>query len=140
MYQGKELSLFIYDTNGSDDYDRYRTKLAYPNTDVFIICYSIVSRQQFENVKLKWVPEVKMLCPNARIVLCATKTDLRDDHRYISSGLVIDRHESKKLAEECSAVYTECSVYDQGAGVKEVFDKSIALVLSSLQPEKKKKK
>nr|CAG4708430.1 unnamed protein product [Naegleria fowleri] len=135
IHQGHEISLTISDTNGSDDYDRYRTKIMYPHSDVFIICYSIVSRQHYENVKLKWIPEVKMLCPNALIVLCATKCDLRDDHRYISNtSHIVSRHEVKKLLLDSQldpSAYVECSVFDQGMGVKEVFDKAIQLYLNS---------
>ncbi|EFC36213.1 small GTPase [Naegleria gruberi] len=136
MYQGKELTLTICDSKGSDDYDRYRTKLTYPNTNVFIICYSIVSKQQYESVKLKWIPEIRMLCPNALIILCATKTDLRDDHRYISSGLLIDRVQVKKLMDLYNhdqqypiMFYNECSIYDQNVGVKDILDRAIQLSL-----------
>ncbi|KAL9652836.1 hypothetical protein ABK040_010868 [Willaertia magna] len=127
-HQDKEIQLTISDTNGSEMYDRYRTKLNYPNTDVFIICYSSVSRQQFENVKLKWIPEVKLLQPNAKIVICCTKIDLRDDHKF--QNLVIERKEGKELAESCKATYCECSVYDLGTGVKEVFTHAIKSIVN----------
>ena len=39
------------------DYDRLRP-LSYPSTDVFFICYSLVSTSSLENVAAKWWPEV----------------------------------------------------------------------------------
>lgn len=37
---------------GQEDYDRLRP-LSYPQTDVFLVCFSVVSPASFENVKEK---------------------------------------------------------------------------------------
>ena len=37
---------------GSDYYDRLRP-LCYPQTDVFLICFSLADPESFENVKIK---------------------------------------------------------------------------------------
>lgn len=52
MVDGKPISLGLWDTAGQEDYDRLRP-LSYPQTDVFLICFSIVSPASFENVKAK---------------------------------------------------------------------------------------
>ena len=52
MVDGKPISLGLWDTAGQEDYDRLRP-LSYPQTDVFLICFSIVSRASFDNVKAK---------------------------------------------------------------------------------------
>jgi GTPase SAR1 family protein len=39
-------------TTGQEDYDRLRP-LSYPQTDVFLVCFSVVSPSSFENVKEK---------------------------------------------------------------------------------------
>ena len=51
-------SLGLFDTAGQEDYDRLRP-LSYPETDVFLVCFSVVSPSSFENVKEKWYPEIK---------------------------------------------------------------------------------
>ena len=53
VVDGKLINLGLWDTAGQEDYDRIRP-LSYPQTDVFIICFSITSPTSFENVKTKW--------------------------------------------------------------------------------------
>lgn len=49
-------TLGLFDTAGQEDYDRLRP-LSYPQTDVFLVCFSVTSPASFENVKEKWFPE-----------------------------------------------------------------------------------
>lgn len=63
-----QVSLGLWDTAGQEDYDRLRP-LSYPQTDVFLICFSIASPSSFENVTSKWYPEIKHHCPDAPIIL-----------------------------------------------------------------------
>uniref|UniRef100_A0AAX7U6N3 Ras homolog family member G n=1 Tax=Astatotilapia calliptera TaxID=8154 RepID=A0AAX7U6N3_ASTCA len=55
---GRIISLNLWDTAGQEEYDRLRT-LSYPQTNVFVICFSISSPASYENVKHKWHPEVR---------------------------------------------------------------------------------
>lgn len=59
MVDGKTISLGLWDTAGQEDYDRLRP-LSYPQTDVFLICFSLVSPPSYENVRTKvctpWFP------------------------------------------------------------------------------------
>lgn len=43
---------FSFSFLGQEDYDRLRP-LSYPQTDVFLVCFSVVSPSSFENVKEK---------------------------------------------------------------------------------------
>ena len=52
MVDGKTISLGLWDTAGQEDYDRLRP-LSYPQTNVFLICFSLVSPPSFENVRTK---------------------------------------------------------------------------------------
>jgi len=69
------------------DYDRLRP-LSYPQTDVFLVCYSVVSPASFDNVRAKRSPEIKHNNPETPIVLVGTKLDLRDDKHTIDKLLV----------------------------------------------------
>jgi Ras-related C3 botulinum toxin substrate 1 len=56
--------------------------LCYPNTDVFIICFSLVQPSSAANVLSKWGPEIMHHTggnPDIPIFLVGTKVDLRED-------------------------------------------------------------
>ncbi|KAJ1556839.1 Rho GTPase, partial [Nowakowskiella sp. JEL0078] len=56
---GVSVNLDLWNT--SEDYSRLRT-LSYLQTDVFVVTFSVVSLSSFENVKEKWVPEIRHFC------------------------------------------------------------------------------
>lgn len=62
MIGGEPYTLGLFDTAGQEDYDRLRP-LSYPQTDVFLVCFSVVSPSSFENVK-----EKVCVCVPTRIV------------------------------------------------------------------------
>lgn len=54
--------------SGQEDYDRLRP-LSYPQTDVFLVCFSVVSPSSYENVREKWVPEITHHCAKTPFLL-----------------------------------------------------------------------
>ena len=165
MVDKKPVSLGLWDTAGEEDYDRLRP-LSYPQTDVFLICFSIISPTSFENVKAKWQPEINHHCPDVPFILVGTKTDLRNGKDFTetfngpttttttttTTGLnsttmtekkfeFVSQEEGMKLAKEINAYkYLECSALTQ-IGLKEVFDEAIrAVIYPSSNGEKKEKK
>jgi len=130
---GVPVSLGLWDTAGQEDYDRLRP-LSYPQTDVFLICFSVVSPSSFENVTSKWCPEIKHHCADAPILLVGTKIDLREDRETLSvladaGQSPIKREQGQKLANKIRAVkYLECSALTQ-RGLKQVFDEAVRAVL-----------
>lgn len=144
MVDGKAINLGLWDTAGQEDYDRLRP-LSYPQTDVFLIAFSIVNPASYENVKQKWHPEIKHHCPNVPIVLCGTKLDLRDDKATIDRlaekrMAPINHEQGQQMAKDVGAVkYIECSALTQ-KGLKDLFDEACRAVLHPpVQAVKKKK-
>lgn len=66
-------TLGLFDTAGQEDYDRLRP-LSYPQTDVFLVCFSVTSPASFENVKEKWFPEVHHHCPGVPCLIVVSMT------------------------------------------------------------------
>jgi len=141
MVDGKPINLGLWDTAGQEDYDRLRP-LSYPQTDVFLVCFSVIATSSFDNVKAKWIPEIQHHAPGVPLVLVGTKSDLRDDQEQISQlqakGLsMVTPGAANQMATEIGAAkYLECSALTQ-EGLKAVFDEAIR---AALQPKKKKKK
>jgi len=112
--------------SGQEDYDRLRP-LSYPQTDVFLVCFSVTSPASFENVKEKWFPEVHHHCPGVPCLIVGTQIDLRDDPQVIDKlarqrQRPVAPEQGERLAKELGAVkYVECSALTQ-KGLKNVFD------------------
>ena len=52
MITDEPYNLVLVNTRGEEDFDRLRP-LSYPQTDVFIVCFSITNPVSYENVKEK---------------------------------------------------------------------------------------
>jgi len=128
---GKLINFALWDTAGQEEYSRLRA-LSYPETDVFLLCFSVVSPASFDNIKTKWYPEISHHCPGAKCILVGTKIDLRED-KATMDGLKGEKLPSpdmgKRLAEDISAeCYLECSALTQ-EGLKKVFEEAIRAVI-----------
>jgi Ras-related C3 botulinum toxin substrate 1 len=142
MVDGRPVNLGLWDTAGQEDYDRLRP-LSYPQTDVFLIAFSIISPHSFDNVKSKWWPEIQHHAPGVPLILVGTKADLRNDTQMLntlqSKGLhVITGEEAAQRSKDIGAVkYLECSALTQ-EGLKTVFDEAIRAALSKPKGTTKK--
>ncbi|NXG53010.1 RHOG protein, partial [Psilopogon haemacephalus] len=140
--EGRTFSLNLWDTAGQEEYDRLRT-LSYPQTDVFIICFSIASPPSYHNVRHKWYPEVCHHCPSAPVLLVGTKKDLRTHPETLrklkeQNQAPISTRQGLSLCRQIRAVgYLECSALNQ-EGIKEVFAQAVRAVLNP-SPNKPKR-
>uniref|UniRef100_A0A8C5LM34 Ras homolog family member F, filopodia associated n=1 Tax=Leptobrachium leishanense TaxID=445787 RepID=A0A8C5LM34_9ANUR len=78
----KDVDLHLYDTAGQEDYDRLRP-LSYQDVNLVLICYDVTSPSSFDNVLIKWYPEVHHFCRGVPIILIGCKTDLRKDKERV---------------------------------------------------------
>eukprot|EP01089_Gocevia_fonbrunei_P002544 TRINITY_DN1249_c0_g1_i3.p1 TRINITY_DN1249_c0_g1~~TRINITY_DN1249_c0_g1_i3.p1 ORF type:complete len:204 (-),score=44.21 TRINITY_DN1249_c0_g1_i3:86-697(-) len=128
---GKLINFALWDTAGQEEYSRLRA-LSYPETDVFLLCFSVVSPASFDNIKTKWFPEINHNCPGAKCILVGTKIDLREDKQTLENtkGEKLPTTENgQKLSEEIHAeCYLECSALTQD-GLKKVFEEAIRAVI-----------
>ena len=141
MISGEPYTLALVDTAGQEAYDRLRT-LSYPETNVFLVCFSVVSPSSFQNVKDKWVPEITHYCPKVPFLLVGTQIDLRNDRNTVEMLQKVKERpitfdQGEQLSSELGAVkYLECSALTQ-KGLKDVFDQAL---LATLEPPQEPKK
>ena len=133
VVNGKRLPITICDTAGQDDFAHLRP-LCYPKVDVILVCFSVVNKKSFENVKSKWLQELKRQCPTKPFVLVGTQVDKRDNPIVLSQlrktkQKPVSKQEGQKLAHHCRAAsYIECSALTQ-LNLREVFDEGIIAAL-----------
>jgi Ras-related C3 botulinum toxin substrate 1 len=144
---GHKVELGLWDTSGEVKYDGLR-RLAYPTCDAFIVCYSVNSRESFENVSKVWLPELQRYGPpSAPIVIVGTKQDSRPRASLIpngSSGGVtqqkfVNYEEGMRLADESRAnAFVECSALSEN-GVSGVFAEAVKAVLKHIKDDKRRR-
>lgn len=134
MVEDTAINLQLWDTAGQEDYKKLRP-LSYPQTDVFILCFSLVSPTSLENVENMWVPEVKEHCPGTPYILVGMKSDLRDEFsqhadEYKSKGWEpVAAAKGEEMRKKIGAQnYVECSALKQ-YNLKEVFEAAVKVVL-----------
>eukprot|EP00457_Paulinella_chromatophora_P007705 gb/GEZN01007729.1/.p1 GENE.gb/GEZN01007729.1/~~gb/GEZN01007729.1/.p1 ORF type:complete len:192 (-),score=25.96 gb/GEZN01007729.1/:692-1267(-) len=141
MVDGKPVNLGLWDTAGQEDYDRLRP-LSYPQTDVFLIAFSIISPSSYENVKTKWYPEIQHHAPGVPLLLVGTKSDLANDAQTIAKlqqggKEIISMEKTNAMMRDINAVKCmHCSALTQ-ENLKQVFDEAIRAAM--VTPKKTKK-
>ncbi|XP_066871990.1 rho-related GTP-binding protein RhoF isoform X2 [Kogia breviceps] len=139
----KEVTLNLYDTAGQEDYDRLRP-LSYQNTQLVLICYDVMNPISYDNVLIKWFPEVTHFCRGIPMVLIGCKTDLRKDKEQLrklraaqlepityTQGLSACEQIQAALYLECSAKFRE--------NVEDVFREAAKVALSALKKARRQK-
>lgn len=109
--------------------------LCYPDSDVFLVCFSVINPVSFQNITKKWLPEIRRMCPKAPIVLVGTQSDRRRDARELQELArygqePVTEAQALNLARHVSAAtYVETSALTQ-RDLKEAFDQAIVSALT----------
>jgi Ras-related C3 botulinum toxin substrate 1 len=134
IVEDERINLQLWDTAGQEDYKRLRP-LSYPQTDVFMICFSLVSRTSLENVQNSWLPELNEHCPNTPRILVGMKSDLRDscaqrpDELKLKGLEGVAPSDGDAMRKTIKAqAYIECSAITQ-YNLRQVFEQAIKVVL-----------
>lgn len=142
---GQLCAVSLWDTAGQAEYDRIRP-LSYPNTDVFLLCFSLTAKASYANVTHKWIPEIRHHSPDVPIVLVGTKLDARDgtlqtkkkithvNPRREEADTVTYAQGIRLMKEVGASGYYECSAR-KFQRVNDVFNHAVQLVLD---PPKRK--
>lgn len=127
--------LSLWDTASEEIYDRLRP-LSYPGTTVILCCHSVVEPSTVENIRTRWIPELRHHCPQVPIILVGTKTDLRSDPEVVArlaeKGVqpLTPELGDRLVREFGAASYLETSALLR-SGLKVLFDRVFELAKSS---------
>lgn len=75
---GKSINLNLFDIAGQEDHLLIRSTNFYPQTDVFLVLFSVSNRDSFSNITQKWIHEIRQYCLDAPFLLVGTKIELRE--------------------------------------------------------------
>ena len=120
--------------------------LSYPETSVFLVCFSVVMPESMKNAEIKWIPEIHHSVPKAPFIIVGTQVDLREDEGVRLKLAKRKMHplsaeEGERLAKRLGAdCYVECSSLTR-QGLKNVFDEALLAVLEPkhMKPESRKR-
>lgn len=123
-----------------EDFDSLRP-LCYPQTDVFLVCFSVMSPSSFTNVVERWLPEIRLHRPSARVILVGTHCDLRNTVQVLielsqRGQRPVTVHKAQSLVKKARILsYIETSAVTQ-KNLKLLFDEAI---MCGLRPPRIKK-
>ncbi|KAH8827190.1 P-loop containing nucleoside triphosphate hydrolase protein [Flagelloscypha sp. PMI_526] len=112
---GQSYLLCVDKANTQEMYTSIRKRFTYANTNVFVLCFSVVLPSTFLDVESWWHHEVRNECPDVPILLVGTQTDLRLDEETLENlrklrTAPVQSYQGTALAEEIGAIgYVECS-------------------------------
>ncbi|KAM3140666.1 hypothetical protein pb186bvf_007264 [Paramecium bursaria] len=123
QYDGKTINLSLWDTAGQETYNQVR-QLSYDGTDVFLIIFSVIDPNSFENAVRKWLPELSQntlaLVPK---IFVGNKIDMRSDG---NPAHIMQSSASQVIKAQGPFLYQEVSALTQ-TGLKELFTQAIKL-------------
>ncbi|KAL3873228.1 hypothetical protein ACJMK2_036368 [Sinanodonta woodiana] len=133
---GDMYTVNMFDTAGQQDYEGLRV-FTYKESEVIVVCYSVVERDSFCSVQDHWMTEIKRHLRSANkkpVVLVATQVDLRNTADY-DMDTSVSTLEGERLAKDIGAeTFIECSAVTK-EGVSEVFQN---VILCCVKRRKKK--
>lgn len=144
---GKEIKLNLYDTAGQEDYDRLRP-LSYQEANMVLVCFDVTNPTSFDNVLIKWFPEVRHFCREIPVILIGCKTDLRKDKECTRKLKALNQDpitytQGEETRQQMNAdLYLECSAKYQ-ENVEDIFKEATKKALAFMRKQrnyKRKKK
>jgi len=126
-----KMELEIWDISGDEDFYGLHST-AYKEADVFLLCYSIESIDSAERVRQKWAPGIREVCCDAKIILVATKVDLRKDENGESERKFVSFAEGREMAEQIQALKFIESSSKTEENLKEIFQSVGKVALSTM--------
>eukprot|EP01084_Bolivina_argentea_P137355 241898_1 len=78
MIDDRPMQLGFWDTVGSKEYDKLRILVLHPETDVCIVCYSVIDIESVNHMYSKWIPLINQYMKNCPFIVIGLKEDFRN--------------------------------------------------------------
>ncbi|ORY51386.1 ras-like GTP-binding protein Rho1-like protein [Rhizoclosmatium globosum] len=125
---GSNVLLALVDTVSDEAYDHVRP-LMFQDATIFLVCYSVDNLDSLQNVRSKYVQEMRQFCPGVPFILVGLKIDLRYDDAVKNELQTRKTNQSPVSFKQGEAAaeaigahrYLECSA-GSGEGVERVFE------------------
>jgi len=133
-FEGRQISLGLWDTAGQEDFQSIRP-LSYKQADVFLMFFSVALPSSAENIRAKWLTEVRLHCPDTPLFLIGSQIDLRDNPKTIEAlasrkEKPISTEQGKQLAKDIKA-FGYCELSSKvGNGYNHIFDQVLRYVIN----------
>ena len=115
-FEDKNINLQLWNIAGQEDLELQNVRVpSYVNTDIFLLCFSIVDPVTLQNIQNEWVDELKEYVRDPFYILVGTKSDLRNDESIINDLALkneqpISYEHGEYIAKKIgAAAYLECS-------------------------------
>jgi len=129
---GTAATLRLFEVEKHEDNPALRC-LAYPGTDVVLLCFSVIQPSSFENLTMIYGPELKAKLPTTPLVLVATKCEMRSDQATLErmrqlrmAPVTLEQTQEKARALGCVRCLESV---DSGAQAQEIFLEAARVVL-----------
>jgi small GTP-binding protein len=140
-FEGRKISLGLWDTAGQEDFQTIRP-LSYKGADVFLMFFSVALPSSAENIKAKWLSEIRQHCPETPVYLIASQTDLRENPKTLETLAArkekpLSTAQGQQLAKDIKAFgYSELCSKEGNNGYREVFDTVLRYVINDKKQQK----
>jgi small GTP-binding protein len=117
-YEGKVLTLIIWDIAGQDMFTKVRDKY-YAGGSMAVLVYDVSKHETLEHAKF-WLDDIKKVTKSSLpVILVANKIDL---------DKVVRKEEGEKLAKEIKAKLVETSA-KTGENVRKLFEEVVKILV-----------
>lgn len=116
----------LWDTAGQEEYSELR-RLSYHLTDIFLLVFSVVDMNSWENAIKLWYPDLTNNFKRPIIVFVGNKIDLRTSEA-VEAGTHVSKENAENIIKKLGCKYYECSAKEK-SGVVELFNLSAKICL-----------
>ncbi|CAD8077759.1 unnamed protein product [Paramecium sonneborni] len=126
------VNLNLWDTAGQEEYKQLRS-ISYPQSDVFLITFSVDEPSSFQNALKKWYPELQADQPNVPKIFIGNKIDMRPTEN-VNLEKFVTYDIAQKVISDYGCKYIECSALN-GTNLKQIFQEAVKQAIKKKFPQ-----